>query len=160
MTKPWLLLVPFFGDLAGCAPAAPRLRMPSPSTCPSLAGRPADPADTTIYAPDDVTTRVTRLSSPPEPYPRSAFRDRVNGQATAEFVVDAAGRPELSSFRMLTATAAAFGEATTHLLGRSFFCPAARDGRPVRARVTRGVRFALVFEPRGQLLYARVEVVD
>ena len=109
-----------------------------------------DDEDTGSAAADTVydNALVDRPASPiPESgspaYPETLKSSGVEGETRVQFVVDTAGRPELSSFAVVEASHAAFGQAVRAALPRMRFMPAEHRGRKVRVVVQQPFSFAL-----------------
>jgi TonB family protein len=88
---------------------------------------------------------VDRVARPIEEarieYPPMLRRQRVEGEAVAEFVVDTLGRVDPKSLRIVSATHALFANAARAALPRARYAPAELEGRKVRQIVVMPVRF-------------------
>jgi protein TonB len=76
-------------------------------------------------------------------YPDSMLRASVAGRVLVEFVVDAAGVPEMPTFAVVLSTHAMFTEAVRRAVASARFIPAVRDGKAVRQRVQLPLAFAV-----------------
>jgi len=86
--------------------------------------------------------RVARpIGKAPIVYPPMLWRQRIEGEAVAEFVVDTLGRVDPKSLRIVSATHALFASAARAALPRARYAPAELEGRKVRQIVVVPVRF-------------------
>lgn len=99
--------------------------------------RPADP-----LLPWQVDERAARADSLPDPaYPAELENRRIPGRVLAQFVVDAAGRPDSASLRILLSTDRAFADAVRAWLPATRWRPARKGGRAVTAMVEETILF-------------------
>jgi TonB family protein len=74
-------------------------------------------------------------------YPDQLVSARVSGSVTATFVVNADGRVDGSSIRIVGSPNPAFNVPTQNVLRRARFRPATVAGQPVRVQVTMPVQW-------------------
>jgi len=91
----------------------------------------------------EVDVAATRVSGGDPRYPVILRAAGVEGRVLAEFVVDAAGRVEPESWRVLEVTQPAFAEAAREAVLQWRFSPAKVRGRAVRQVVRLPVSFSL-----------------
>jgi len=118
-------------------PAAPAREEPAPTRA----------ATNEVFASGDVEERP-RLSNAGEiqralqsRYPEQLASARVSGAVTATFVVNADGRVDGSSIRIVGSPNPAFNVPTQNVLRRARFRPATVGGQPVRVQVTMPVQW-------------------
>lgn len=106
--------------------------------------------DIPLQSPDHVyeTSEVDRLASvifrgEPTPYPESMRKLGAPGEVTLSFVIDADGRAEMNSVRVVSSTAPAFVDPAKHTVATMRFAPAEAQGRKVRSRVTQRFNFSV-----------------
>ena len=146
-----------FGASLAIALAAVPLRAQAPH--PPLAAAPAEasgrntsrgaPANAPDDAKDteepyrwlDVDQVAKPLGEPPIVYPPMLRRQRIEGVAVAEFVVDTLGRVDANSVRIVSATHTLFANAARAALPRARYAPAELEGRKVPQIVVLPVRF-------------------
>lgn len=89
-----------------------------------------------IYLASQVDNPVAYDSRSAAPaYPDSLRRAGVEGQVTAQFVVDTTGRVDVGSFVLLESTHGRFTESVRQALPRMFFRPALLNGQKIRQLV-------------------------
>ena len=108
----------------------------------SVAPASAQAADTQhVYAEDQLTVAPMGLRQPPMGYPDSLKRSGIGGTVRVSVVLDAKGRPDSGSVRVVsTPDTALNGPARTVVLG-SHFAPGRTEDRAVRARIVVDVAF-------------------
>ena len=127
--------------LTGCA-----LRGPSGGIdprCTSAGASGAAPADTAIYDTSRVDTRPAYVSGQPPRYPKDLREAGTTGDVEVEIVVNADGRVEPSSIRVLEYSDREFADSAVDAVRTWRFCPATRRGVPVRIRFRQPVHFRL-----------------
>ena len=82
-------------------------------------------------ASQEVTARLLARS-----YPPALKRQGVTGTVQLTFVVDAAGKVEPSSVRVVESSSEQLAEAAKSVIGEVRFRPGVKDGQPVRSVVT------------------------
>jgi TonB family protein len=113
-------------------------------------GAAAFATDTPLGSPDHVyeareldrRASVT-FSGDPTPYPESMRKMGIPGEVTLSFVIDANGRAEVNSIRVLSSTAPAFVEPAKQRVATMRFAPAESQGRKVRSRVMQTFSFSV-----------------
>ena len=96
------------------------------------------------YSAWQVEKAVVPLSGNPKPeYPSMLQSAHVDGEVLAQFVVDTAGRVDMSTFRALQATNELFVNSVRRALGEWKFRPAEVEGRRVRQLVQMPLTFKL-----------------
>ncbi len=125
----------------GCAPKPQSL---SPQSCPALQSSPSSTLDLTIYDTAATSPAPRRLRSEPARYPGALVAAGRGGEATAVLVVDKSGHPEPESIRVTSASDPLLVAPTTEIAAHTVYCPGARDGHPVRTRVTLHVRYTVL----------------
>jgi protein TonB len=99
---------------------------------PSLFDVPAD----SVYLASQVDNPVAYdVNSAAPAYPDSLRRNGVEGQVTAQFVVDTTGRVDVASFVLLESTHGRFTESVRQALPRMLFRPAEINGFKIRQLV-------------------------
>lgn len=94
------------------------------------------------YSAWQVEKAVVPLSGNPKPeYPSVLQSAHVDGEVLAQFVVDSAGRVDMSTFRALQATNALFVSSVRRALAEWKFEPAEVEGRTVRQLVQMPLTF-------------------
>lgn len=83
-----------------------------------------------------------RENRPPR-YPDRLRETNIEGTVLVEFVIDTAGRADLSTFKVLRTTHPAFSEAVREALAHWRFYPAEVGGRKVRVFVQQPIQFSL-----------------
>lgn len=97
-----------------------------------------------VYFDFQVTRSVeARPDNPPPVYPAKLRAANIGGLVVASFTVDAAGSPEMDSFKILKSDHDLFTLAVREVLPRLRFRPADVDGRPVRQHVQMPFVFSL-----------------
>jgi TonB family protein len=87
---------------------------------------------------------VTAIATGSAPrYPDSLRTAGVEGEVLVQFVVDAQGVPDVSTFKVLRATRAEFAEAVRLALGGMRFTAARKDGRAVKQLVQQPFMFSI-----------------
>jgi TonB family protein len=76
-------------------------------------------------------------------YPESLYAARVRGSVVAEFVVDAGGRADTTTFGVVSSSHPLFSSAVRAAIGKALFRPARLGGRAVRQVVYLPVAFLL-----------------
>jgi protein TonB len=76
-------------------------------------------------------------------YPPQLRSSHLEGTVLAQFVVDTAGKPEMSSFKVLRSPHELFSKAVYDAVAKMRFQPAQIDGRPVRQVVQQPFVFSL-----------------
>jgi TonB family protein len=93
----------------------------------------------------EVDSTVVRYPDSAAPvYPEALLRRHVEGSVLVRYVVDAAGRPDSSSLRILYATHPEFADAVRRALPRMRFRPAYVANRPVAQLVEQPFTFRIV----------------
>lgn len=114
-------------------PYRPPPRAPRPSTPVDLEQLVADRA---VFTAEDVDSPAVLSEGTFLPaYPDSLWRMGVSGRVVAEFIVDAAGRVQAGSFRVVSATHLEFAAAVRRALDEARFAAAVWQGRHVRQLV-------------------------
>ena len=91
---------------------------------------------------------VPAPGNPPPRYPKFEQETRRGGEVLAQFVVDTAGRPVMSTFRVLRSSGMAFEQAVRDVLPRYRFIPAFTKGH----RVAQLVQLPFTFQVRAELI--------
>ena len=100
-----------------------------------------------IYLASQVDNPVAFDSRSAAPtYPDSLRREGVEGQVTAQFVVDTTGRVDVGSFVLLESTHGRFTESVQRALPEMYFRPALLNGRKIRQLVQ--LPFVFKLQPR------------
>jgi TonB family protein len=95
-----------------------------------------------VYFAEDVDSAARAIPESFTPvYPDSLWRKAIEGYARVEFVVDAAGRPEMEYFSIVSESHGGFGDAVRDAVEGAQFVPASRRQRRVRQVVHLPVRF-------------------
>jgi TonB family protein len=95
-------------------------------------------------APDPSATSAQALPNNPAPeYPAALRAAHVEGTVVAQFVVDATGAPEPSTFKVLESSQALFTDAVRSNLASMKFTPARVSGKPVKQLVQTAFAFNL-----------------
>ena len=89
-----------------------------------------------------VTNPVQLLEGSPPVYPPSLLAAHAEGRVLVQFVVDAYGRPEVGTFKVLMSSNDLFSDAVRHALPGMRFAPATLDGRRVKQVVQMPFTFA------------------
>jgi TonB family protein len=119
-----------------------RAQRPQPPTSAMDAG---GETGGTVFVESQLDRTVERDPASAAPvYPEQLRRDGVSGMATVEFVVDTTGRPDTTSFAVVTATRAEFAAAVRDALPFMLFRPAELEGRQVRQLVRQDFIFRLM----------------
>jgi TonB family protein len=119
-----------------------RAQRPKPPASPLDAG---GDVGGTVFVESQLDRTVERDPSSAAPaYPEQLRRDGVSGMATVEFVVDTTGRPDTTSFAVVTATRGEFATAVRDALPFMLFRPAELEGRHVRQLVRQDFIFRLM----------------
>lgn len=93
----------------------------------------------------EVDSTVLRYPDSASPaYPEALLRRRVEGSVLVQYVVDATGRPDSSSLRVLFASHAEFADAVRRALPAMRFRPAYFANRPVAQLVEQPFTFRIV----------------
>jgi protein TonB len=88
--------------------------------------------------------RAVQLTRAPQPrYPDALKSVNIQGEVTAQYIVDARGRVEPGSIKILSATHPLFGDAVRRALLDARFRPAEVGGQPVRQLVEQPFVFKL-----------------
>ena len=90
----------------------------------------------------NLTHAMLPEGNPAPEYPRDLMKRRIEGRVVAEFLVDANGRIDPRTARIVSSTDEAFSESVLQLLPKLRFLPAARDGAKVEEWVQMPFRFA------------------
>lgn len=105
-------------------------------------GRPIDLNSNQTYFSFQVEKQVEPIASTQQvAFPEALRSSGVNGEVSAQFVVDTLGRIETGSFKVLKATNDMFAAAVRSHLPRMRFYPAEVGGRKVRQLVQQGFIF-------------------
>ncbi len=108
----------------------------------SVAPASAQAADTQhVYAEDQLTVAPMGLRQPPMGYPDSLKRSGIGGTVRVSVVLDAKGRPDSGSVRVVSTPDTALNEPTRAVVLGSHFAPGRAEDRAVRARVVVEVGF-------------------
>ncbi len=95
-----------------------------------------------VYTALEVDRMVERYESSAAPvYPPELSARGTEGQVAAEYVVDAAGRVDTTTIRVLRSDHPRFTESVRTALGEARFRPATRGGKAVRQLVQQRFRF-------------------
>jgi TonB family protein len=81
-------------------------------------------------------------------YPKRLREEGVQGTVIVQFIVDTAGRADMSTFLVVRATHPLFAQAVRSFLVRTHYLPAALQGAPVRQLVQQSFDFTLHPPPR------------
>jgi TonB family protein len=130
------------GSLAACTSTPHQAAAPAPA-CPNLVATTVVSADTQVYDTLSVSQRPTRISSPAVHYPDSLREAGLSGRVVIDLIVDASGRAEPTSLRVLSTTHRDFAAPALEVVLKSEFCPGIRDGHPVRVRVSMPLNFTI-----------------
>ena len=122
--------------------------LPGPSgsidpRCISAAASGGAPADTTVYDTSAVDTRPAYVSGQTPSFPKGLREAGVTGDVLVEFVVNADGRVEWSSVRVVEYSDRELADSAVVAIQTMHFCPATRHGVPVRVRIRQPVQFRL-----------------
>jgi TonB family protein len=90
----------------------------------------------------DSAARIDASSAAPE-YPPELLKEGIEGRALVRYVVDSLGRPDISTFRVVSATRPEFAEAVHDALPRMIFVPARMGDRHVAQLVEQPFGFRL-----------------
>lgn len=102
-------------------------------------------SDSTAYVAADVDRSVLASGANPKPgYPKALLYRRVEATFSTYFVVDTAGRVDMSTIRIPTSVDERFGQAVRDALQRWHFLPAETRGRRVRQLVEQTFEFRIV----------------
>lgn len=116
---------------------------PAPGTLPSDASS-SDVSEHPVFFDFQVErTAGTMAGSPGPRYPNSLREAGVEGEVLVQFIVDAAGRANVASFRVLKSTHPLFEESVRSALPQMRFTPAEKDGLPVHQLVQQPFVFQL-----------------
>ena len=143
-------------DGAAALPRAPRMRaldapigevVVAPLPAPVIASTEfASATASRSHAATPSTSRLVHATLPTGhpalEYPSDLLRRRIDGHVVAEFLVDANGRIDARTTRIVSSTDEAFGAAVLQLLPKLRFMPAERDGVKVEEWVQMPFRFA------------------
>lgn len=77
------------------------------------------------------------------PYPENLRGANIQGTVRARFVVDTAGRPEMSSLHIVQSSHRYFSDAVTKALPGFHYLPATKSGKPVRCWTEQSFEFTL-----------------
>ena len=114
---------------------------------PSIFDVPADE----VYLASQVDNPVAYDPNSAAPaYPDSLRRNGIEGQVTAQFVVDTMGRIDMNSFVLLESTHGRFTESVREALPRMLFRPAEISGHKIRQLVQ--IPFVFKITPTDTLL--------
>jgi protein TonB len=141
------------GDLVPSAPA--RVSLPSDfatgelgrSASRALTARGRSDPDAAVTIPDDVPVRhrAVRVAGDAPRYPDVLIRDRREGAVVARFEVDADGRVEPSSIRIMQSSHGLFTESVRRSLRRARYLPTDSSG----ARGRQWMQLTFRFDPPG-----------
>ena len=127
-----------------CACASVRQPVPVPTpACAVLGGDPTSVPDTLVYDTLSVSQRPFSMFLPDFRYPDRLRQAGIEGRVVAELVVDATGRAEPSSIRVVSATHQDFVAPTLDVLRGARFCPGAIGDRVVRVRITKALNYTI-----------------
>ena len=90
----------------------------------------------------NLTHAMLPEGNPAPEYPRDLMKRRIEGRVVAAFLVDATGRSDSRTARIISSTDEAFSEAVLQLLPKLRFLPATRDGAKVEEWLQMPFRFA------------------
>jgi protein TonB len=103
-----------------------------------------DPAGDPPYFEFQVDKPAAPLpDTPPPQYPDSLRAAHVEGEVLAQFIVDATGRVEINTFKVLRSSREAFATAVQDVLPTLHFSPAEITGRTVKQLVQMPFVFGL-----------------
>lgn len=120
--------------------------------CSLTADAPSTPDGTTVTttlrpigaAPDANATWAQALAGNPSPtYPAGLRAAHIEGSVVAQFVVDATGAPDPSTFKVLASTQTLFSDAVRSNLASMKFTPARVNGKAVKQLVQTAFEFKL-----------------
>jgi TonB family protein len=111
-----------------------------PNPCgPAFVGAP----DTTVYFKDQVATMPVVIRGPELHYPDAQRKSGVQGRVVLGLIVNAKGKAEGSSVRVLQSLEPSLDREAVRYIRRATLQPGCRDGRPVRVQTTIPVEFKL-----------------
>ena len=150
--------LPFIGpgqgtptERAGDAPPAGGEREPGQSVRSDEQRATAAALPDSVFTPGSFVYTEAELDQPvqraPESagpaYPESLRREGIEGEVTAEWIVDTVGTADTASFRLVESSHQLFSEAVRAVLPHMRFRPATLEGRHVRQFVRQQFRFQL-----------------
>ena len=121
---------------------AKRARTPAPTGDSTGVTDARSPSD--AYLVSEVDAPPASLSGNPTPrYPEFLRSRGVEGETVVEFVVDARGRADMATFRVISATHPLFGDAVRDVLPRMRFRPGSIGGKKVKTVVRIPFKFVI-----------------
>src|SRR3954471_2609035 len=115
--------------------------------CATLAGKPAPALPADAYedsAVDVVAVRIPTMSQAGPVYPPKLRNERVQGQAIVLFVIDTLGRPDMSTFKVISTDHPLFADAAKTAVRNTRFTPAEKGGHKVKMIARQPFTFTLV----------------
>jgi len=103
----------------------------APGCVTDFAAPEASPTDGPYFA-FQVTEPARQLDGQPPVYPPTLLHAGIEGRVLVQFVVDAFGRPEMGTFKVLMSPASPFSDAVRDALPTMHFEPASLGGKHVR----------------------------
>lgn len=110
-----------------------------------LAAQAADTTAASVFEESQVQTRprvIPGSCQTPE-YPQELRSAGIEGRVVIEFVVDATGKPEPKSLKIVSAESDAFEPNARRSILTCRFRPGVKDGTPVRVKVRQPVDFTM-----------------
>ena len=108
----------------------------------SVAPGSAQAADTQhVYAEDQLTVAPVVLRQPPTVYPDSLKRSGIGGTVRVSVVLDAKGRPDSGSVRVVSTPDTALNGPARAVVAGTRFAPGRTADRAVRAQIVVNVEF-------------------
>ena len=102
--------------------------------------KPSDSEQTYLDFQVQTAVRIKTQTAPQ--YPDHLRSTRVEGSVLVQFVVDEAGTPVMTTFKVLRSTDAAFSESVRRAVSNSAFYPAELKGKKVKQVVQQPYKFA------------------
>jgi TonB family protein len=106
-----------------------------------------------VYTVVEVHEEAVRVASSAAPaYPPALLAEGIEGTVLVRYVVEANGAPDVSSFRVISATRREFADAVRAALPHMRFTPARIDHNPVRQLVEQPFTFRIQRPPPGDTI--------
>jgi len=121
---------------------AVRIRVTLPFDFGTTAAAPA-PGDSGVFALDCVDREPSVRSMPVPSYPETMVHDRIAGDVLFELVIDADGKVDRHSIRLVQASQSTFASVARTAVERARFAPALLGGDSVRCRLRLPVIFLI-----------------
>ena len=134
----WRALIPLVA--LGCA-AQPTTRPEGPSARASRSCAASASADTTVYDTTQVTIKPKAVSGPSISYPDELRQNRISGRVTYLLVVNANGRVDRRSIKVMRSDDIEFERASREYVEQVLFSPGCLNGQAVRVRVVFPIDF-------------------